>query len=212
MAIPKQPGHERSTILSGATADHPMPHQSLRQMARRLCGLTAMLTVCVALVAVPGNEARAASEAQVKAAFLYNFAKFVEWPAQAFSDASAAIVVGIVGDDQMADAADKTCRGKTIDGRRLVCKRLSGDSSTDGCQVLFIGSGERRRVGEILDRARDSSVLTISDTDGFMQNGGVIGFVIEDNKIGFEVNMSAARRKHLKISSQLLKLARNVRD
>jgi hypothetical protein len=168
--------------------------------------------VCIAIVGAGMCLAKGPSESQVKAAFLYNFARFVEWPAQAFSDANSPIVVGIVSDGDVADEVDQVAKGKTVDGRRLVTKRLSDKDDFQGCHVLFISSAEKRRVGGLLDRARDSSVLTVGETDGFMQSGGVIGFVVEDNRVGFEVNTGAAKRKHLKISSQLLRLAREVKE
>jgi hypothetical protein len=157
------------------------------------------------------NHAEAASEYQVKAAFLYNFTKFVEWPADFFPSADAPIVIGVLGDPQFADVVAQTIRGQTINGRKLVSKRLEGDD-TSGCQVIFMGAVEKKRIAKALDKLKDSSVLTVGETEGFAQSGGVIGFLVENNKVGFEINAGSARQKRLKISSQLLKLAKHVRN
>ena len=181
----------------------------LIQGARRL---TAMVIACLAATCMLSSGANAVSESQVKAAFIYNFVRFVEWPSQSFPSSDTPVTIGIVGGEQVGDAIEQLTKGKTVDGRRLVVKRLSSRDTFDGCHILFIGASERGHTNGILDRLRDSSVLTIGETDGFVQNGGVIGFVIDNNKIAFEVNTGAAKRKHLRVSSQLLKLARNVRD
>lgn len=180
-----------------------------RGFVRGACGVLIALA-CLAIMGV--CLAKGLSESQVKAAFLFNFAKFVEWPAQSFAESNSPIVVGLVGDGEVADEIDQVAKGKTIDGRRLVTKRLGAKDDTQGCHILFISAGEKRRVGSWLEKAKDSSVLTVGETDGFMRNGGVIGFVIEDNRVGFEVNAGAAKRKRLKISSQLLRLAKDVKN
>jgi hypothetical protein len=174
--------------------------------------MTTLLVVCLVVLCMLSTGAYSASESQVKAAFVYNFVRFVEWPPQSFQSGDTPLVIGVVGSEQIADAIEQLTKGKTVDGRKLTIRRLGSGDNFDGCHILFVGASEKGRTNTILDRLRDSSVLSIGETDGFIQNGGVIGFVIENNKVTFQINAGAAKKKHLRISSQLLKLARNVRD
>lgn len=184
----------------------------LRRAAIKACVACLTATLCLALVGVGRSYGKGPSESQVKAAFLLNFAKFVEWPSGSFSDSSSPIVIGVIGDGESADEIDRAVRGKTIEGRRLTARRLGGGDDLSGCHILFISAAEKRRVARILDRSKDLPAVTVGETDGFVEVGGVIGFVVEDNRVGFEINVAAARRKHVKISSQLLRLARNVKE
>jgi hypothetical protein len=177
-----------------------------------MCRLIPVVIACLAAICLLNVRADAASEAQVKAAFIYNFVRFVEWPAQSFPSSDTPVTIGVVGSEQIADAIEQITKGKALDGRKLVVKRLSGSDSLDGCHILFIGASQKGRMSAILDKLRDSSVLTIGETDGFVQSGGIIGFVIENSKVAFHINAGAAKKKHLRISSQLLRLARNVKD
>ena len=170
------------------------------------------MAVCLAMVGQYPCDAKGMSESQVKGAFLYNFAKFVDWPSQAFQDANSPIVIGVMGEKQYSDAVETITKGKMVNGRRLACRRLDTERGVDGCHIVFIAASERRRTNGVLERLKASPTLTVGETDGFIQSGGVIGFVVEDQKVGFEINAGAAKRKGLKISSQLLKLAKTVRD
>lgn len=170
------------------------------------------MAVCLAIIGQRCCAAKAMSESQVKGAFLYNFAKFVEWPSRAFQDANSPIVIGVMGEKQYSDAVETIIKGKTVNGRRLACRRLDTQRDVDGCHIVFIATSERRRTNGVLERLKASPTLTVGETEGFIQSGGVIGFVVEDQKVGFEINAGAAKRKGLKISSQLLKLAKTVRD
>ncbi len=200
---------QTATTLTGGIADQSETRSS--RWSTLHCAQRFMLLIGICIVtAMSCHPARAATEAEVKAAFIYNFARFVEWPPQAFPSGDTPLTIGVVGGQPVADALDQLTRGKTIDGRRLSIRRVSVDN-LDGCQILFIGASEKGRTNEILDRLRDASVVTVGETSGFIQSGGIIGFVIENNRVAFEINAGAAKRKHLKISSQLLKLAKNVR-
>jgi hypothetical protein len=157
-------------------------------------------------------KAQDASEYQVKAAFLYNFAKFVEWPGNAGANPDAPVVIGVLGRDPFGREIDRAVEGKTVNGRRLMIKRFSSLEAYEYCHILFISSSERNNLPQIIAAVRNSSVLTVSETDRFAHIGGIINFVTIENRIRFEINQAAAERAGLKISSKLLSLGRVVRS
>ena len=150
------------------------------------------------------------SEYQVKAAFLYNFAKFVEWPADAFPDTNSPIIFGIVGDDPFEGELAGMIAQKSLSGRKFVVRRFRRTEDLRQCHILFISVSERKFVPQILRSVHGSSILTVADTDGFVRQGGMIGLVLVENRVRLEVNPQLAERSHLKISSKLLALARIV--
>jgi YfiR/HmsC-like len=152
---------------------------------------------------------QAATADEVKAAFLFNFVKFVEWPIDA-APLGTPLVAGVLGNDAIEEALRSTVRGKAIDGRPLAVKRLSGDDDVTSIHLLFVGAREKTRVADLLRRVHGVSVLTVSDADRFCQAGGVIGLLMDDNRVRFDVNLDAADRGRLKVSSKLLALARVV--
>ncbi|MGH8058533.1 MAG: YfiR family protein [Candidatus Entotheonellia bacterium] len=178
-------------------------------MIRKLLGVMALLSLWAIVHAA---ELPAPSEYQIKAAFLYNFAKFVEWPSRALPESSASITLCVLGEDPFGADLDRTIEGKTINGRAPVTRRLKTLQGVDVCQILFISASERRRMGQILEALKDKSLLTIGETEPFARLGGVINFTMEQDKVRFEINVDAAERKGLKISSKLLKLAKVIRD
>jgi hypothetical protein len=147
------------------------------------------------------------TEYQIKAAFLFNFAKFVEWPPAAFAEATSPMVIGILGENPFRDDLERTIRGKTINNRPLVIKEFRSPAEATNCHVLFISTSEKQRLPEILKSLHGTSVLTVGETDRFTETGGMINFVAEGNKIRFQINEVAARNAGLKISSKLLNLA-----
>jgi len=182
----------------------PLKRQRTRQVPRRI--------ILVSLLALMGNvlttqvQAQAADEYQVKAAFIFNFAKFVDWPSDAFGDGGA-LVVGVVGDDPFGGALDQL-NGNTANGRRLRIKRLRWDDNLRTCQILFISNSEGRHLGKIMESIRGTSVLTIGEMPQFNQSGGMIRFVIQNDKVRFEINAAAAGQARLRISSKLLALSK----
>jgi hypothetical protein len=148
----------------------------------------------------------------VKAAFLYNFAKFIEWPADAFPSADAPLILGVIGEDPVGGTLDPTVRGKTANGHPLIVRRLSPGQDLRSCHVLFISHSERDRVPQILGNVRGAAILTVSEVDRFSDQGGVITFFIEQNRVRFEINIATADRARLKISSKLLSVARIARS
>lgn len=148
-------------------------------------------------------------EYQIKAAFLYNAAKFIEWPPE--SSASGSFVIGIIGDDPFGNVLDDLS-SKTIRGKKIVIRRFSSLDKVRDCQLLFIPATERRRLSAVLSTSRDYAVLTVSDLDGFAKSGGMIEMAMDKGRLGFDVNNQQVRKQGLKISAQMLKLARTVLD
>jgi hypothetical protein len=147
-------------------------------------------------------------EYPLKAAFLFNFVKFVEWPADAFAGERSPIAICIFGTDPFGDTLDNVVRGETVAGRGLIVQRPESLADLRDCHVLFDSRSERPRLAEILPRVQGRPVLTVGDTDGFLKTGGVINFVLEENKVRFLIDPEAAERNRLKISSKLLRLAK----
>ena len=159
-------------------------------------------------------------EYHVKAAFLYNFARFVEWPQSPDGGSSAQIPPAhnagdpfhlcILGRDPFGSFLDSSLAGKIVAGRAVTVVRLLDSKLLDGCQALFISSSERKNVRTILGLLAEAPVLTISEIPGFAQQGGMVNFYLEDQKVHFEINPKSASRTGLRVSSQLLRLSRVV--
>jgi hypothetical protein len=166
-----------------------------------------------ALVFVIGFNGRAQNsqptEYQIKAAFIYNFARFVDWPTQAFADASSPMTIGVLGKNVFGDNLQEAINGKTIKGHPLQFKQFDSVSDATNCQVLFISTSEKSHFPKILSRLGGTSILTVSETDDFIGDGGMINLTIMDQKVRFEINNDAAKKAGLTISSKLLSLAIN---
>ncbi len=177
--------------------------------------LRILLVLELALVTsfVPSVQAGGSvvSEYLVKAAFLYNFAKFVEWPESAFQNSDDTIVLGILGQDPFGDAL-KSIEGKTIKGRVLVIKHCRNINEISGCHILYIGCKDREELEKIIRKIDGLSVLTVGDSSVFTKAGGIISFSIVQRKVRFEINLKAAKRAKLHISSKLLRLAKAIRN
>lgn len=156
------------------------------------------------------GQPRAAGEYEVKAAFLFNFARYVEWPADGFPPEGDPIVVTVLGEDPFGETLDSTLRDRTIQKRPLVVRRVARVEEVGNSQIVFIGKTASEDLPRILQRLDDAPVLTVGETAQFAQRGGMISFRKERDRIGFEINLASTERAHLKVSSQLLKLARIV--
>lgn len=167
------------------------------------------LLALISLGALSNAVQAQSSEYQVKAAFLYNFAKFVDWPAEAFAGSNGMLVIGVIGDDPFGGALDQAINGKTINGRPLVVRRLRWGQDLRSCHILFISSSERKHLQQIIQSLRGASVLTVGDMGQFNQEGGIINFILEASKVRFEINSRGAGQAQLRISSKLLALAKN---
>ena len=150
-------------------------------------------------------------ELQVKAAFLYHFAKFVEWPGTAGSPgASGTLAFCVFGDDSLFTALTHSLVGKTINGRMLTTRQAEGSPHAQRCDIAFIGAAEKKRVDEVLDALAGAGVLSVSDLNQFALHGGMIEITRKADKFGFAVNIDAVHRNGLRISSKLLQLAEVV--
>jgi len=152
----------------------------------------------------------APGENEVKAAFLYNFAKFVEWPTSAFPDANSPLIIAVVGEDPFGEVLDRTVAGKLVRGRPLQVRRWKRMEDSQSCNILFVSASERGSLPDILRRIHNSPVLTVGEWEGFDEQGGMIRFLLRDNRIQFEINNRSATESGLKISSRLLGLAVHV--
>ena len=160
---------------------------------------------------VYGADQAAPSEYAVKAAFIFNFAKFTEWPAAASGAPHGQIVLcAFAGEAYRAALA--AIDGKAVQGRTIRVRRGVRPDEIKSCHMMFIAESEERRIPELLRVVKGSPVLTIGDANGFAEAGGMIGLINADNRVQFEINNEAAQRAKLKIGSQLLRLARLVKE
>jgi len=187
-------------------------------MLRRLGILIVALSVSLSWA--PGTCAQASdssdsSEYLIKAGFIYNFAKFVEWPSAAFTQPDSPIVIGILGTDPFGNLIDRIIENKKIGARGLVVKRLKWGTDLKDlkeCKILFVGASEKAHLDDLVQIVKSLPILTVGETPGFAERGGVIRFVLEDNRVRLEINVEAAHQADLTISSRLLTLARIIQQ
>lgn len=147
------------------------------------------------------------SQYRLKAAFLYNFVKFVQWPTNAYAGPAAPTVIGVLGENAIGEDLETILHDKVINQHPLQFKKLDSPADATNCHVLFISASERRRFPEILAALGERSILTVSESDRFLQDGGMINFIIVDRRVRFQINDQPARKAGLIISSDLLNLA-----
>ena len=172
-------------------------------MKRRVCAFL----LALAAADTSTGSAPAVTESAVKAAFLCGFAEFVEWPGAPAGDP---LVIGILGEDPFGALLDETVKNRALQNKPLALKRVHTVEDAAHCQIVYVSASEKRNLDSILRALAKASVLTVSDIDGFAERGGVIGFVTEQQRVRFHINVEAADRAGLQISSRLLKLARIV--
>jgi hypothetical protein len=160
------------------------------------------------LCLTPRAAAQPPGEYAVKAAFLYNFAKFVEWPAQAFPSADAAFSMCVLGPDPFGEALDAAVANERIQGRPLVVRRLDVWDGSARCHILFVSSALQPQFAALLGAGTFSRTLTVGDGDAFLQAGGHISFFLEENRVRFAINAESVARSDLQISSKLMRVAR----
>jgi uncharacterized protein DUF4154 len=186
---------------------------------RRTCAIKvrsnwALVAVFVLLFVFgsPATGAPPANEYELKAAFLYNFVKFTEWPAAELGKSDEPFIIGVLGRDPFGGVLDKIIEGETIYNKRVVARRfLRMEEAAASSHVLFIGTSEEPNLAAILKLLDGQAVLTVSEIVNFAQRGGVIDLKTENNRIVFEINLSAAKRAGLTMNAQLLKLAKVIR-
>ncbi len=178
---------------------------------RKTSGRYTCLIAAVVMAFAPGVRAQSATESQMKAAFLYSFAKFVEWPADSYAERNTPITIGIMGKDPFGRDLEDIVRGRSAAGRPVVVRRYSVKEVPQS-QILFVSASERKRIAELLDPLKHAPVLTVSDISDFAERGGMIEFIAEDGHIRLEINMNGAQAAGLKISSKLLGAATLVHE
>jgi uncharacterized protein DUF4154 len=207
---------DRQTAFTWLPFAHRLQPGSTKESGgKTLCsGRSAAMAICklVLIGLVIGLSYRSLaqephSEYEVKAAFLFNFAKFVDWPPKAFADTNSPIVLGILGKNVFGNDLEKTIRDRKVNDHEFQFKILTSAADATNCHIVFISPSEKANFSKIIGSLHNASVLTVSETDGFIQAGGMINFKIEDAKIRFEISDEAAKKAGLKISSKLLSLA-----
>jgi len=175
----------------------------------RSAGWLALGALVVAGSALRAQAGRA-SEYQVKAVFLFNFAQFVDWPATAFPDSASSFVICILGDDPFGGFLDQTVRDERVGGRALAIRRYRSVRDIETCHILFISRTTEERPEDIITGLKDRPILTVSDADRFAERGGMIRLVTDRNHVRLQINAGAAEAAHLTISSKVLRLAEIV--
>jgi hypothetical protein len=151
------------------------------------------------------------SEYAVKAAFLVNFPKYVEWPAVAFAGPESPVVIAVLGETKMAEEIQTVIVGRTVNGRKIVLKRVASGQDPGACQVVFISAAEQQHSPDLLARLKSAGILTVGESGDFLDSGGIINLAHRDQKIALEVNLTAARDAGIKISAKLLGVASMVK-
>jgi len=150
-------------------------------------------------------------ESDLKAAFLYNFTKFIEWPAEAFSNDGAPVAVGVYGDEEFTQNLRSLLADKKAHNRTFIVKRLTNPQDAKTCQILFFRESETRKMGAVYDSIKRLPILTVGESDDFLDQGGMFNLLFEDKQLRFEANTAVAENAKLTISSKLLRLAKNIR-
>jgi hypothetical protein len=176
----------------------------------RLRFLSAVTVAILSFVALA--RADPALEYKVKAGFLFNFIRFVEWPARSFSETNSPVVIGVLSDDSAAPVLQQALAGKSVDNRPLEVRLIAEAGEARACHILFLGRDRKHQAGEILERLKGAAVLTVSEIEQFCQRGGMLNFVRQDESFRFEINLESAKRADLKISSRLSSMATIIKD
>ncbi len=155
-----------------------------------------------------GLDSPTVTEYEVKAAYVYYFAKFIEWPQTAFPAQSAPVTIGIIGDDEFGAMLGNIVKNKTIQEHPIAVRLLKWPADLQTCHMVYISSSEQKRLRQIVESMHERSVLTITEAELDSQEKGIVNLFIEGGKVQFEVDISAAEKAHLHISSKLLRLAR----
>lgn len=179
-------------------------------MKRRFQCTAAIMIGLLVLESRPLGGQDSTVEYQVKAAYLYNFAKFVDWPPTAFLRPDDPFTICLAG-DPFGGALDKVIQGEVLNGRKLTIRRIAATDSTAGCQIVYVDPFQDRRYEETNAVPLNSPILTVGETEDFINNGGMIRFIKSGHRIQFQINADAVSRASLKVSSRLLRLAEIVR-
>ena len=189
----------------------PRPFPTGRGGRSLLCALLFAAVCLFSVVPRIMADDTPASESQVRAAFVINFPKYADWPPESFADAGSPIVIGILGETPMTDELQKILAGRRVNGRQIVLKRLSDNEVPAVCHILFVSAAAEHQAPNIIGKLKGRSVLTVGETEDFLEKGGIINLVRRDKKIAIEVNLKAAGDARISISSRLLNVAKVVK-
>lgn len=164
-------------------------------------------SVILAITVHQHSQVQVSREYQLKAAFLFNFCQFVNWPAEAFPAADAPLVIGVLGTNPFGTYLEETVSGERIGGHNVEVRYFKDPSEITDCQLLFISGSDTKESSAVVAMVKGKSILTISDQPGFLKQDGMIRFMNQQNKIRFEINVEATRAAGLEVSSKLLRLA-----
>lgn len=184
-----------------------MPRATQPQVLRAI--LWNMLALFVLVFQVVGH-AQTVSEYQAKALYLYNFAKFVDWPVEAFPSSAAPLQMCVFKENPFGSDLEQIVEGKVIAGHAVMIVTVQNEDQARGCHIVFISRSQSKQLNQILGVLGHVSALTVGESKGFVQQGGIINFVVQDDRVQFEVNQKAAELVRLNISSRLLSLAKLV--
>jgi hypothetical protein len=168
--------------------------------------LILILFVLLSFAGLASAQDAVPSEYQIKSAFLFNFARFIEWPPKAFTNKSSPLIIGVLGNGSVQEDLAKTVRDKKIEDHPLVMRALQTTSDATNCHIVFISNSEHARGPQLLEALKGLSVLTVGEMDRFTESGGMINFVKLGTRVRFQINNDAATSAALKISSKLLSL------
>lgn len=169
-----------------------------------------VLVVTVHLIAfgfAPPQKRTATNEHEVKAVFLFNFAQFVEWPTKDLPESNSPIIIGILGKDPFGVYLEETIRGEAVNGHPLAIEHYTDPAEIKNCHILFITAGKTTRFDTIIKALEGKDILTVSDGNNFVKQGGMIRFLTENNKIRLRINLKAVKASGITISSKLLQLS-----
>lgn len=170
------------------------------------------VVVSISMVGISNTQAQpvTSSEYQIKAAFLYKFGSYIEWPEDTFATLESPLTIGVLGADGLADSLEEIIAGRTVNNRKIIVSKLSLGAPIAGLQILFIGNSEKENLPSILAEAQKFPVLTVTESEESLTLGGIINFVVMGDKVRFDIALGSADRNNLKISSRLLEVARRV--
>jgi hypothetical protein len=199
--------------MDAASAMNEEMHAAVAGSGRTSCGCPRRYRLLLALLLFHfaiGAHAQTSRVDQIKAAFVYNFTKFIEWPSKSFTDVNAAIVIGVLGDSPMAAVLDDLVRDRKVNGRPITVRTIQSAAEAASTHILFVGAAESSRWAQVQAAIETRPVVTVGESPSFARSGGTINFVVQDDKLRFDINMTSAERSGVKISAQLQKLAAAV--
>lgn len=181
------------------------------EMSRKfLVFLLAVLLVSQSFPSISSARQDANAEYKLKAAYLYNFLQFTEWPPSAFQRETSPLIIGVFGRDPFGRSLEQIVQGESVNGREIAIVRIEHVNDIKRCHVLFIPRTEQGQVDSILSALHNANVLTVSEVDGFTDRGGAISFFVREKKLRFEINPNVVKKADLRVSSRLLRLAKVV--